>query len=230
MVARESAVLVRTGRNDDCGRSTRLHGPRELLFREHDRACRVYVVNDGLVMLSHIFCDGRRHVLDLIGPGELCAWENGPTHGCTAETLTFATVTSYEAARVEEAPGLQRDLSQRLRATLARMHGHAAMLGRKTALERVASLIERLWKICDPDGDVVYLPLTRREIADHLGVTQETASRGFSELKRRGIICESAPNEVRIDNAQALARLTGSAMARGHARPRPRIAGLAAGM
>ena len=212
-------------RNGDCGSLTRLHAPRELVFREHDRASRVYVVDEGLVMLSHIFRDGRRHVVDLVGPGELCAWESGGAHGCTAETLTCATITSYDMAQVEETPALHRDLSWRLRATLRRVQGHAAMLGRKTALERVASLVERLWEICDPEGDEVHLPLTRREIADHLGITQETASRSFSELKRRGIICHLSASEIRVENPAALARLAGSRMA---GLPTPQAAGFAA--
>lgn len=224
----EKAAPVRAGQGGDCGRRTKLYSPRELVFREHDGARRVYVVDEGLVMLSHIFCDGRRHIVDLVGPGELCAWESGPTHGCTAETLTFATITSYDVARVDESPTLQRDLSRRLRATVRRMQGHAALLGRKTALERVASLIERLSELCDPDGDEVYLPLTRREIADHLGITQETASRSFSELKRRGVICHSSPNEVRIENAEALTRLAGSRLERLHAPRGERLDGLAA--
>ncbi|MCO5156058.1 MAG: Crp/Fnr family transcriptional regulator [Aquamicrobium sp.] len=220
---------VRTaGRGGDCGCVTRLHSPRELVFREHDRASRVYVVDEGLVMLSHIFCDGRRHIVDLVGPGELCAWESDAIHGCTAETLTFATITSYDMARVDESPALERDLSRRLRASLRRVQGHTAMLGRKTALERVASLIQRLAEICDPDGDEVYLPLTRREIADHLGITQETASRSFSELKRRCIICHLSPSEVRIENPAALARLAGSRM-EGLPAPRRPMAEIAAG-
>ena len=224
----EKAVPVRAGQGGDCGRRTKLYSPRELVFREHDGARRVHVVDEGLVMLSHIFCDGRRHIVDLVGPGELCAWESGPTHGCTAETLTFATITSYDTARVDESPALARDLSRRLRASLRRVQGHTAMLGRKTALERVASLIRRLAEICDPDGDEVYLPLTRREIADHLGITQETASRSFSELKRRGVICHSSANEVRIENAEALARLAGSRLERLHAPRGERLDGLAA--
>lgn len=226
----EKTFPARTaGQGGDCGRNTRLYSPRELVFREHDRASRVYVVDEGLVMLSHVFCDGRRHIVDLVGPGELCAWESDGVHGCTAETLTFATLTSYDMARVEEAPALQRDLSRRLRASLRRVQGHTAMLGRKTALERVASLIERLSEICDPDGDEVYLPLTRREIADHLGITQETASRSFSELRRRCIICHPSPSEVRIENPAALARLAGSRMD-GLPAPRRRTAEFAAGL
>ena len=224
----EKAFPVRTaGQGGDCGRLTKLYSPRELVFREHDEAKRVFVVDEGLVMLSHVFCDGRRHIVDLVGPGELCAWESDCIHGCTAETLTYVTITSYDMGRVDESPALQRDLSRRLRASLRRVQGHTAMLGRKTALERVASLIQRLSEICDPDGDEVYLPLTRREIADHLGITQETASRSFSELKRRCIICHLSPNEVRIENPAALARLAGSRLDSLHA-PSPAFARLAA--
>ena len=227
----EKSFPVRAGSQSggDCGRATKLYSPHELVFREHDRASRVYIVDEGLVMLSHVFADGRRHIVDLVGPGELCAWESDGIHGCTAETLTFATLTSYDMARVEEAPALHRELSRRLRATLRRVQGHAAMLGRKTALERVASLIQRLSEICDPDGDEVYLPLTRREIADHLGITQETASRSFSELKRRRIICHLSSSEVRIENPAALSRLAGSRMD-GLSAPRRRTAELAAGL
>ena len=224
----EKAFLVRSGQAGDCGRRTKLHSPRELVFREHDGARRVYIVDEGLVMLYHVFSDGRRHIVDLVGPGELCSWESGGVHGCTAETLTFCTVTSYDASQVDESPALERDLSWRLRASLRRVQGHTAMLGRKTALERVASLIERLSEICDPDGDEVYLPLTRREIADHLGITQETASRSFSELKRRCIICHMSPNEIRIENPAALSRLAGSRMGHALRSPHGRMAELRA--
>ncbi len=223
----EKTFPVRAGQGGDCGRRTKLYSPRELVFREHDSAQRIYVVDEGLVMLHHVFCDGRRQIVDLVGPGELCAWESGSVHCCSAETLTFATLTSYDMARVDESPALERELSRRLRASLRRVQGHTAMLGRKTALERVASLIQRLSEICDPDGDEVYVPLTRRESADHLGSTQEPASRSFSELKRRCIICHMSANEIRIENPAALARLAGSRIGGLHS-PLARVTELAA--
>lgn len=208
----DKAVVA--GRIGGCGRRTRVFGPRELLFREHDPVRHVHVLEDGLVMLHHVFRDGRRQIVDLVGAGELCSWEAGAFHGCSAETLTSCTVTSYELPQVEASPDLQCELARRLRASVARMRDHAALLGRKTALERVASLLARLAQLRGrPAGTGpvdILLPLTRREIADHLGITQETASRGFSELRRRGVIGYDAPGAVRIEDAGALARLSGS--------------------
>jgi len=198
----------------DGGGQTRVYGPREIVFREHDCVRRIHVVDEGLVMLHHLFRDGRRQIVDLVGPGELCSWEDGPVHSCTAETLTCCTMTSYERSAIETSPKLQCDLSRRLRAAILRMQDHAALLGRKTALERVASLLRRLAEIrgrtVGAGAISVPLPLTRREMADHLGITQETVSRGFTELRRRGMIGYDAPNKVRIEDAEALAMLAES--------------------
>lgn len=202
-------------------RRSRVYAPGEILFREHDPVRRVHVVEDGLVMLHHVFPDGRRQIVDLVAPGELCSWEDGAYHGCTAEALTCCTVAGYEIAQAQACPDLQRDLAGRLRGTVARMQRHAALLGRKTALERVASLLARLAEIraaqLSPHtggraryDSLVRVPLTRREMADHLGITQETVSRSLTELKRRGVISYDSPTAVRIDNPLALELLSGS--------------------
>lgn len=209
----DKASAIGTGLAGECGRRTRTLPPREVVFMEHDPVRRAYVVEDGLVMLHHLFPDGRRQIVDLAGPGELLSWEEGG-HACTAETLTFCRITSYELTRVDASPDLQRDLVRRLRRAVRRTQEHVTLLGRKTALERVASLLGRLMDIHGkPAGQgaaSIVLPLTRREIADHLGITQETASRSFNELRRRGVIGYKAPSRVRIENVAALALLSGS--------------------
>lgn len=163
-------------------------------------------------MLHHVFRDGRRQIVDIVGPGELCSWEEGPVHNCSAEALTSCTILSYDLPRVEAAPELQRDLSRRMRAAVLRLQNHAALLGRKTSLERVASLLRRLADASPSSGGHVRIlvPLTRREIADHLGITHETVSRSFTELKRKGVIGYDTPGDVRIEDMKALERLTGS--------------------
>ena len=61
------------------------------------------------------------------------------------------------------------------------------LLGRKTALEKVATflldLAHRLSK-----GNSVDLPMQRADIADYLGLTIETVSRVLSQMVRDGLI------------------------------------------
>jgi CRP/FNR family transcriptional regulator len=69
------------------------------------------------------------------------------------------------------------------------------VLGRKTAREKIASLLAIIGRrdaalgMGKPGGKVVFdLPLTREAMADYLGLTLETVSRQMSGLKRDGVI------------------------------------------
>jgi len=77
----------------------------------------------------------------------------------------------------------------------------SVLLGRKTAQERVAtfltSMAERIGKQND-DGVSLSLPISRREIADSLGLTIETVSRQFTELRELGIIDTNGRSDVTI--------------------------------
>lgn len=61
------------------------------------------------------------------------------------------------------------------------------LLGRKSAKERIASFLLGLAERLDAAG-VVDLPMSRADIADHLGLTVESVSRSLTQLERAGII------------------------------------------
>jgi CRP/FNR family nitrogen fixation transcriptional regulator len=71
--------------------------------------------------------------------------------------------------------------------TLEHMENHLLLLGRQTALEKVASfLLEIDHRLEQPN--VMMLPMGRRDIADYLGLTLETVSRALSTLRDEGIL------------------------------------------
>lgn len=51
----------------------------------------------------------------------------------------------------------------------------------------------------------VFVPMSRGEIADYLGLTTETVSRSFSQLKDSGHISVPSRGSVQIDNLGRLA-------------------------
>ena len=82
------------------------------------------------------------------------------------------------------------------------------LLGRKTAIERVASFL-RDWSAAHPAGSDIALPMTRGEIADYLGLTIETVSRTLSRLRREGVIETRGNHTLVVLRSRRLAVLAG---------------------
>jgi CRP-like cAMP-binding protein len=83
------------------------------------------------------------------------------------------------------ARGLRRLGAEQLRQARERM----IMLGRMTALERIASFLSDMVSRGGQLGQAtVALPMSRADIADHLGLTVETVCRGLAQLRRTGAI------------------------------------------
>jgi CRP/FNR family transcriptional regulator, anaerobic regulatory protein len=84
------------------------------------------------------------------------------------------------------------------------------LLGRKTAKEKVATFLLRLsQRVLKAGGQPspVALPMSRADIADYLGLTIETVSRTFTQLKRDGIIGLPAADHCIVNDWDALREL-----------------------
>jgi CRP/FNR family transcriptional regulator, nitrogen fixation regulation protein len=84
---------------------------------------------------------------------------------------------------------------------------HLLLLGRKNALERVAAFLLDMSKRTKA-GSVVELPMPRHDIADYLGLTLETVSRMFAELKERGAIRLEGARRVHLLDTERLAAMS----------------------
>ena len=79
------------------------------------------------------------------------------------------------------------------------------LLGRKTAMERVASFLRDMAaRAGSNEGGQVPLPMCRADITDHLGLTVETVSRTMTQLRRARVI-DILPGRIVIQNRTALA-------------------------
>jgi len=185
------------------------YGQHETIFFEGDPADAICQVDEGAVMLYKLLPDGRRQVVELLSQGDVFGFARGDYRDCSAETLTPARIRLTERRTAERSCSFQRVLARQVLLQLEAMHEHAVLLGRKSAMERVASFLLRLAGD-DVDADeapVIDLSMTRQEIADYLGLTIETVSRSFSELKRRGLIALEKQDRVRIANYDAVETL-----------------------
>ena len=93
---------------------------------------------------------------------------------------------------------------------LQHVENHLLLLGRKHSLERVAAFLVEMDRRLTAAG-VVALPMSRRDIADYLGLTLETVSRAFSILQKKGFLkfLGQTQREILILNSAGLAALDG---------------------
>ncbi len=200
--------------------STQRLEPGDTLFFEGDPARSVYSITEGLLRLTKMLPDGRRQVADFLFPGDFLGLTLEDGHAFSAEAVTPAQVCLFSAARFQAFAGAHPHLERRLYVLaaheLAATRQQVLRLGRKSATERIASFLLMLASHNCPgpcgngDGKMLFLPMSRTDIADYLGLRIETVSREFSHLKADKIIRLVSTQQVEIlDEARLRAIVTG---------------------
>jgi CRP/FNR family nitrogen fixation transcriptional regulator len=147
----------------------------------------------GCVRTVQLMEDGRRQVNEFHWPGDLLGMDDLGTHYCDAEAVTDVSLRRYPRRIVEAQATNHVALALWLRtmtlANLRRAHQQITLLGRKTAVEKIASFLLQMDRRLAPmDRRLVQLPMSRMDIADHLGLSIETVCRSLTHLQREGTL------------------------------------------
>ena len=185
----------------------RRYKPGETIFVEGDAAPYCYQVVSGVVKEYNTLEDGRRQVADFYGIGELFGISEMDEQLHTAEAITACAVRCYPRDHLLHAVAISPELSQQFLDTLMTRLHHARermiMLGRMSAMQRVAAFLIRLSSQQCTDANV-RLAMSRQDIADHLGLTIETVCRVLTELKKKGVIKMPSARMYSIPDGTAL--------------------------
>src|SRR5215472_6734508 len=163
------------------------------IIREDDPADHVYEVVSGTVCTCKMLREGRRQVAGFYFAGDVFGLESVKQHSVTAQAITNAKVRIFKKRALTALASSNFQVADRLLALttreLARKQGHLLMLLSTTAEERIICfLIDMVQRASPRDDDLIALPMSRRDIADYLGLTIETVSRVLWDLERRGAI------------------------------------------
>jgi CRP/FNR family transcriptional regulator len=131
------------------------------------------------------------------------------------ELVIFASDEFLDVA--QDDPVILRSVLARSLQALHRSRTRMMQLGHRSARQRIAdflvSMAERLaGSTCGKCE--VSLPMSRRDIGDSLGLTIETVSRQFSDLREAGLVETSGRSLVRFTDLEALAEEAGTGQAR----------------
>lgn len=189
----ELQLLGRLGRNRTIKRG-------ETLLWEDDPAPVVANIINGVLKLSVNLQDGREQIVSVMYASDFIGRPFGKESPYRVTAMTDAQVCVFTRSSFDnfarEHPDLQNKLLQRTLDELDRAREWMTLLGKKSATERIATLLIELSDRLSVDGcspetlylDRFELPMDRQQIADILGLTIETVSRQFTRIRKEGII------------------------------------------
>lgn len=174
----------------------------------------------GVASLSQTLEDGRTQMLGLLLPSDFVGRPGRPTSAYTVTAVADVTLCCFRRKPFEDllqsTPHIGERLLEMTMDELDAAREWMLILGRKTAREKIASLLTILARREEAFGFglgtaqvAIELPLTREAMADYLGLTLETVSRQISALKRDGLIQLDGKRRVIVPDMAALLEETG---------------------
>ncbi|MBI1911929.1 MAG: Crp/Fnr family transcriptional regulator [Deltaproteobacteria bacterium] len=182
---------------------------RELIFMEGDDCTGLYIIRTGRVKVVRSSSTGKEQIINILNPGDLLGFEvfyNGKIYKNTAVSMEDCELCYIEKHAFFKILEKEPHISKKLILSLGRELNHAyeriGNLGLLNAREKLAHLLYTLaneYGVKEDGGVKLNLTLSRLEIAELLGITQETSIRllknfkeeGILEIKRKEIIIKS---------------------------------------
>ncbi|MBK6465850.1 MAG: Crp/Fnr family transcriptional regulator [Rhodobacter sp.] len=161
----------------------------------------VYCVSRGLIAIRTFGPDGGSSLLRLAYPGDLVGYRaflTGRGHRTEARALMpsrVCVVARHDAQRVVQAcPAVLARLAERCADDLDRYQERIQEIARLPNKARLLRLLDQLMTAHgEAEGDIrsMRLPISRRDLADVLGVQPETLSRLMKRLEAEGLLRSS---------------------------------------
>ncbi len=169
----------------------------------------------GVATISQTMADGRKQMVGLLLPSDFLGRPGRATTPYDVQAASEVTLCCFRKkpfeALMRTTPHVAERLLDMSLDELDAAREWMLVLGRKTAREKIASLIsiivrrETSLQVRRPKGLLsIDLPLTREEMADYLGLTLETVSRQISALKKDGVIILEGNRHVTIPDIDRL--------------------------
>lgn len=167
----------------------------DVLFAQGQPSSSVYSLGSGIVKISKTTADGREQIVGLSSPGKLLVGLqsiNDEQYEYTAVAETEVTACKIRHRALLQAVENRGDIALRLIASINAQLAHSRSLmevmGRKCAAAKIASFIKLIVPSSTHDHKPLLLPFSRSEIANLLGLSEETVCRQMAEMKRRGVL------------------------------------------
>ena len=184
------------------------------IVHQEQSADFVFSLRSGHATMFRLTTDGKRQILAFLFPGDFVGFTSEDNYHYGVSAISSVEACRFERTALESLIEAHPEMDRKLRFTLTRAMDASYelffSLGRKDALQKVASFIwyvsYRQRKLHQPENPL-HLPMRRADIADFMGLTIETVSRAFTALKEMDAIRLHGAYDVEIVDMQRLRSL-----------------------
>ena len=187
--------------------SNRTYEKGEMIYCAGDKGERLYVIHRGKVKVTRLSDTGKEQIIRVLGPGdflgELSLFSSQPRTD-NSEAIEKATLCIIDGQRIKELmvkyPTIAFKVMEELSKRLVKAEDLIENISLHGAEKRLA---EMLLQMADARGEVK-LKMSKRDLASHLGMSQETLSRKLSSFQNMGLIKLYGQRQITLLNISGL--------------------------
>ncbi|MFZ3072596.1 MAG: Crp/Fnr family transcriptional regulator [Thermodesulfobacteriota bacterium] len=192
------------------------YSKKEVVFTEGDECKGLYIVKSGRIKLVRSSSGGREQIIKILAPGDLLGLEvfydgiHYENNAVAMEDSDLCFISKADFLRtITTEPTIAAKLVISMGKELHDAYERIGSLGLMSAKEKLASLLLSLARehgVKEDGGVRLHLRLSRLDMAELLGITQETSIRLLKSLKEAGVI-EIKRKDIFITSMDKLARI-----------------------
>ena len=167
----------------------------QVISMEANPCQNVYVIKKGLVKTYKSLPGGKQQILEILKKEDFLHLSSifGLYCDHSSETIVDSELCAIDKSLLEKLlkkkPGTCLIIMEFLRNKLVRSYQKIRDLGQKNARSRIASfLLDLPGTLYEEPRDEITIPLSRNELAEVMGLSEETAIRILQDFKRQKLI------------------------------------------
>lgn len=163
----------------------------EMIYMAGEKGEKLYVIHSGKVKITRFTSSGKEQVIRVLGPGEfmgeLSLFSSLPLTD-NGEALSNTTVCMIDGEKLKELMKKYPTIALKAMEELSRRLENVENLIENISLQGVEKrLATSLINMANDKGEIS-LKMSKRDLASHLGMSQETLSRKLTAFQDMGII------------------------------------------
>lgn len=179
----------------------------EIIYLEGENVEKLFIINTGKVKVVKLSESGKEQIIRVLGPGEfmgeLSLFTHAPLNN-NAEALEPTTVCIVDGNQIkkliERRPSIALKILKEMSIRLERAENQIQALTGQDVEHRLANA---LLSMAD-DKNFINLAISKKDLASHIGMSQETLSRKLTSFQKKGWILQEGQRKIRIINREAL--------------------------